>query len=149
MIKPITWPRRLSRRMVDLVRRGHVETKRLHVVDHADDLVCYFGLRPVQNLFADRRLARKDALGKRLTIATFGDPCHRWVNAAVSIGRVAPNRPNFANEPQSFADARAAIRLLDDARQPLAVHKGGALRQSTADFAVRILKLIEGATSVD
>lgn len=75
--------------------------------------------------------------------------CHRRVSAAVQTGRVASDRFNFANEPQSFAEARAAIRLLEQARQPLAVHKSGTLSQSTVDFASRILKSIEDATRAE
>jgi RNA polymerase sigma factor (sigma-70 family) len=69
--------------------------------------------------------------------------CHRRVRPALDAGRIRQGAPDFAAQPASFADARAAIRLLDASRQALAVHRLSEPRASSIDFTRRVLDAID------
>jgi DNA-directed RNA polymerase specialized sigma24 family protein len=64
--------------------------------------------------------------------------CHRRVPAALRLGRVSPAATVFAAAPASFADARALVRRVEDARRALAVHRTSHPRDSVVDFARRL-----------
>ena len=56
----------LTHRVVDLVRRRHVEPDGLDVVNHADDLALSVGVAAAQQHLAERRLAGEEPLRQRL-----------------------------------------------------------------------------------
>jgi RNA polymerase sigma factor (sigma-70 family) len=75
--------------------------------------------------------------------------CSRRIRAAVDLGRVNPERLQFATQAQSFAEARATIRLLENVRLPLAVHRSGTIRHPDVDFARRLLAALDGRVAGD
>lgn len=69
--------------------------------------------------------------------------CHRRVPAALASGRVREDRLDFAAKASSFAEVRAAVGRLDDARRALAVHRLSEPRSSAVDFARRLIDGLE------
>lgn len=70
--------------------------------------------------------------------------CNRRVPAALLIGRVNPDRLDFAENASSFQEARAIIRRVDEARRALELHRSSHPRASSLDFARRILDCERG-----
>jgi len=68
--------------------------------------------------------------------------CHRRVPAALRLGRVRPDAPEFTTTAMSFDEARALIRHVDEARRALAIHRAGP-RPSTIDFGRRVLQTLD------
>jgi RNA polymerase sigma factor (sigma-70 family) len=64
--------------------------------------------------------------------------CHRRVPAALQRGRVRAGAVDFAAGPVSFAEARALVRQVEEARRALAVHRSSHPRESTVDFGRRL-----------
>jgi RNA polymerase sigma factor (sigma-70 family) len=69
--------------------------------------------------------------------------CNRCVATAVRLGRVNPERPNFASQETSFEEARAIVRRVEDARRPVEVHRTNRPRESPADLARRVVAILE------
>jgi RNA polymerase sigma factor (sigma-70 family) len=69
--------------------------------------------------------------------------CHRRVPAALRIGRVRPDALDFASTPSSFQETRAYVRRLDQARWTVSIHRASHPRESSVDFARRLMTAIE------
>lgn len=64
--------------------------------------------------------------------------CHRRVPAALRLGRVQADAVDFAQQPTSYRETQALVRLAERARWALQVHHSSRPRSSTVDFARRI-----------
>jgi RNA polymerase sigma factor (sigma-70 family) len=64
--------------------------------------------------------------------------CNRRVPAALRIGRIRADSPDFAAVETSFWEARAIIRRVEQARWALEVHHASHPRGSSVDFARRL-----------
>ena len=69
--------------------------------------------------------------------------CHRRVPAAIQAGRVDAGGLQFASTASAFAEARAVIRLVDETRRTLVLHRTATPDVSPVDFARRILDALE------
>jgi DNA-directed RNA polymerase specialized sigma24 family protein len=69
--------------------------------------------------------------------------CHRRVPAAVRLGRVRPDAPDFAEQPSSYQETRALIHRAEHARWALEVHRTSRPRVSTVDFARRLAQSLD------
>ncbi len=67
--------------------------------------------------------------------------CHRRVPATKLSD--APQPLHFARRALSFQEARALVRRVDDARSALEVHRTSQPRESSIDFAHRLLDAID------
>jgi RNA polymerase sigma factor (sigma-70 family) len=70
--------------------------------------------------------------------------CHRQVAAAVRDGRADIHRLTFATSRASFEETKAKVRLVDEARWALEVHRTSQPKESTVDFARRLLETFDG-----
>jgi RNA polymerase sigma factor (sigma-70 family) len=68
--------------------------------------------------------------------------CHRRVPAAIQLGRVRPGDLDFAGAGCSFAEARAAVRTIDEARRVLEIYRSNRPRASAVDFARRVVSAL-------
>jgi len=75
--------------------------------------------------------------------------CNRRVVAAVQTGRVRNDQLNFADEPESFAEARALIARVEEGRRALEVHRISRPRPSLVDFAQRVTRILDSPASHD
>jgi RNA polymerase sigma factor (sigma-70 family) len=69
--------------------------------------------------------------------------CHRRVRAAVTVGRVRRDALDFATNPSSFQEARAAIQQVEEARRALAIHRANQPRNCSTDFARRLANVLD------
>jgi RNA polymerase sigma factor (sigma-70 family) len=69
--------------------------------------------------------------------------CHRRVPAAIALGRVHPDRHNFADHGSSFDDVKRTIRGVESARRALEVHRSSVPRRSDVDFARRVVSALD------
>jgi RNA polymerase sigma factor (sigma-70 family) len=69
--------------------------------------------------------------------------CNRRVPAAVELGRVRADALAFAETPSSFDEARAVIRRVEGMRWALEVHRASNPRDSTVDFARRVVSALD------
>jgi len=65
--------------------------------------------------------------------------CNRRVPAALQLGRVRPDDLQFAGDGCSFAEARIAVRAIDQARRVLELYRLSRPRSSSVDFARRLI----------
>ena len=70
--------------------------------------------------------------------------CSRQVPAAVRDGRVNVHQLTFAGHRSSFEETRAKVRQVDEARWALEVHRTSQPKESSVDFARRLLDSFEG-----
>jgi hypothetical protein len=70
--------------------------------------------------------------------------CHRRVPAALSAGRVREDALNFADEASSYRDTRSYVRRVEEARWALEVHRSSHPRESSVDFARRLVRSLDG-----
>ena len=72
-------------------------------------------------------------------------PCHcsRQVSGAVRTGRVNPQQLVFARSGVSFEETRDLVRRVDEARWALEVHRTSQPKESSIDFARRLLHVID------
>jgi RNA polymerase sigma factor (sigma-70 family) len=69
--------------------------------------------------------------------------CNRRVPAAVRLGRARIDSLQFAEAPTSFDEARAHVRRLDHARRTLELYRTSRPRDSSVDFAARVVSALE------
>ena len=69
--------------------------------------------------------------------------CHRRVPAALHVGRVRPGALDFASAPSSFEETRAYVRRVEEARRAASVQRTSHPRESSIDFARRLVTGIE------
>lgn len=69
--------------------------------------------------------------------------CNRQLPAAVRAGKVRPDGCDFAARESSFAETRAMIRQVDEARWALEVHRSSHPRMSSVDFARRLIDVLD------
>jgi len=65
--------------------------------------------------------------------------CNRRVPAAIAAGRIRPGAFDFASNESSFQEARAMIYQLGDGRRALHLHRTAVPRESSVDFARRLI----------
>lgn len=68
--------------------------------------------------------------------------CNRRVPAALALGRVRPADLQFARSGCSFDEARDEVRRLDGARRAIELHRRSRPRDSTVDFARRLVSVL-------
>lgn len=69
--------------------------------------------------------------------------CHRQVKPALASGKVQAGACSFAGRETSFAEARAMVRQVDEARWALEVHRVNQPRASAVDFAKRLVAVLD------
>jgi RNA polymerase sigma factor (sigma-70 family) len=69
--------------------------------------------------------------------------CNRQLPAALKAGKVHAGECSFAAKPASFAEARAMVRQVEEARWALEVHRGNQPRASSVDFARRLVETLD------
>jgi RNA polymerase sigma factor (sigma-70 family) len=69
--------------------------------------------------------------------------CPRRVAAALGLGRVRANAPDFAARAVSYDETRAMVRRVDNARRALEVHRTSHPRASSVDFARRLVEALD------
>jgi len=69
--------------------------------------------------------------------------CNRQIPSALRVGKVRPDSCNFAATESSFAQTRAMIRQVDEARWALEVHRTSHPRASSVDFARRLIDALD------
>jgi RNA polymerase sigma factor (sigma-70 family) len=70
--------------------------------------------------------------------------CNRQVASALKTGRIEPHHLVFAGTRASFEEIRAKVRQVDEARWALEVHRTSHPRESSIDFARRLIAAIDG-----
>jgi RNA polymerase sigma factor (sigma-70 family) len=73
--------------------------------------------------------------------------CNRRVPAAVRLDRARADSLCFADQPQSFVEARRLVRRVEQARWALELHRTSHPRACTVDFARRVASALDPATS--
>ncbi|HEX6277203.1 MAG TPA: RNA polymerase sigma factor [Polyangiaceae bacterium] len=71
--------------------------------------------------------------------------CNRRVPAAVRLGRVEPNDPQFAEAGSSFAEAREYIRGIEAAKRVMELHRATRPRGATHDFARSVISALDAS----
>ena len=69
--------------------------------------------------------------------------CNRRVSAAQRVGRIRADSFDFAANASSFQEARAIIRQVDEARWADEVHRTSRPRESSVDFARRLVRALD------
>ncbi len=69
--------------------------------------------------------------------------CNRRVPTAVQLGRARANDLQFAETAASYEEARTMVRRVEQARQALELHRVSRPKDSSADFARRVLVALE------
>ncbi len=69
--------------------------------------------------------------------------CNRRVPAALRVGRVRAESFDFAATGSSYQEAREIVRQVDEARWALEVHRTSHPRDSSVDFARRLIRAVE------
>jgi RNA polymerase sigma factor (sigma-70 family) len=69
--------------------------------------------------------------------------CHQRVPAAVASGRIHAGALNFANAATSFREIRDAVRRVEEARWSLHVHRTSHPRDSSVNFARRLIAVLD------
>ena len=71
--------------------------------------------------------------------------CNRRVPAAVQLGRVQANAPQFARAGSSYAEARELIRGIDEAKRVIELHRNTHPRDARLDFAQLVVSALDAA----
>ena len=69
--------------------------------------------------------------------------CNRRVTAAVQLGRVQPEKLQFARDGASFSEARALIRRIEDAKKVVLVQQSANPSDPSRDFAQVITSVLD------
>jgi RNA polymerase sigma factor (sigma-70 family) len=69
--------------------------------------------------------------------------CHRRVTAALRLGRVRPEALDFSRRASSYEETRAYVRRVEEARWALEVHRSSRPRDSSIDFARRLVQSLD------
>ena len=69
--------------------------------------------------------------------------CNRQLPSALRAGKVRPDVCDFAATESSFAQSRAMIRQVEEARWALEVHRTSHPRASSVDFARRLIDVLD------
>jgi RNA polymerase sigma factor (sigma-70 family) len=69
--------------------------------------------------------------------------CNRMAPAALRAGKVRLDSCDFACKASSFEESRSLVRQVDEARWALEVHRTSAPRDSSVDFARRLIDAID------
>ncbi len=69
--------------------------------------------------------------------------CNRQLPAALRTGKVRADACSFAGKAPSFAEARAIVRQVDEARWALEVHRSSQPRTSSVNFARRLVETLD------
>lgn len=69
--------------------------------------------------------------------------CNRQLPAATQAGKVHAGECSYAGKASSFAEARAMVRQVDEARWALEVHRSNQPRESSVDFARRLVETLD------
>jgi hypothetical protein len=69
--------------------------------------------------------------------------CNRQVTGAVLDGRVNIHQLTFARSQASFEETKARVRQVDEARWALEVHRTTHPKDSSVDFARRLLETLD------
>jgi RNA polymerase sigma factor (sigma-70 family) len=75
--------------------------------------------------------------------------CNRQVPSALRAGKVRRDSCDFAATESSFAQTRAMIRQVDEARWALEVHRTSHPRASSLDFARRLIDALDARREVN
>jgi RNA polymerase sigma factor (sigma-70 family) len=71
--------------------------------------------------------------------------CNARVPAAVRLGRVQPNDPQFATMGASFSEARELIREIEEAKRVIALHRGTHPRGASLDFTRSVVSALDAS----
>jgi RNA polymerase sigma factor (sigma-70 family) len=71
--------------------------------------------------------------------------CNRRVPAAIRLGRVQPNEPQFAEAGSSFAAAREFIRGIEEVKRVIELHRATRPRGATVDFTRRVVSALDAS----
>jgi len=71
--------------------------------------------------------------------------CNRRVPAAVRLGRVQTNEPQFARVGSSFAEARELIRGIEAAKRVIELHRSTHPRDSSLDLAQLVVSALDAS----
>lgn len=71
--------------------------------------------------------------------------CNRRVPTAIRLGRIQPNQPHFATTGASFAEARALIRGIEEAKRVIELHRGTRPRGATLDLTRRVVSALDAS----
>jgi hypothetical protein len=69
--------------------------------------------------------------------------CNRRVPAALRAGRIRADSFDLAAHASSFAEARAIVREVEEARWAIQVHRTSHPRSSLVDFAHRLAQALD------
>ncbi len=69
--------------------------------------------------------------------------CHRRVPAALRVGRIRQGAVDFAREAASYQETRSYVRRVEEARWALEVHRTSQPRDTSVDFARRLVHLLD------
>lgn len=69
--------------------------------------------------------------------------CHRRVPIAVSLGRIQPERPLFAEREGSFVEARRLIRRVESAKQVVELHRRLSPRAPSKEIVQIIMAALD------
>jgi RNA polymerase sigma factor (sigma-70 family) len=72
--------------------------------------------------------------------------CNQRVGVAIQLGRVRPDALEFAQQPSSFASARALIHRAEHAKRVLELHRTAAPKASVRHFAELVVSALDSAT---
>jgi RNA polymerase sigma factor (sigma-70 family) len=71
--------------------------------------------------------------------------CNRRVPAAIRLGRVQADKPQFAEVGSSFAEARELIRGIEEAKRVIELHRGTRPRDSSLDVAQLVVSALDAS----
>jgi hypothetical protein len=69
--------------------------------------------------------------------------CNRHVPASAAKGQAEPQPLHFARRATSFAEARAVVRQVEEARWAREVHRGSQPPDASVDFAQQLLASLD------
>lgn len=69
--------------------------------------------------------------------------CNRQVSSGLQSGRISGERCTYAAAPLSFAQIRATVRQVEEARWALQVHRTNHPHEASVDFAQRLVEMLE------
>jgi RNA polymerase sigma factor (sigma-70 family) len=74
--------------------------------------------------------------------------CNRRVPTAIRLGRIRPDEPMFARDATSFADARAYVRRIEEAKRVTELHRASLPRSPTSSVAEFVISALDSYSSV-